>query len=166
MAVVPLPKPTTEATLSDMAKTAPLHPYLLPSTLSITSVSGGMSQLFPPYCTQSSDHVTSMVLSPSSITALLSSVQNRVRCSPPDPLSSNMENKVELSLSEHLIEEGNNMKAEDTEHQGNGDLDGDQSVKQDDEEVEVEQCLQTSFEMDEPSSPEPQTEIHCQRWVL
>ena len=107
-----------------------------------------------------------MVLSPSSITALLSSVQNRVRCSPPDPLSSDMENKVELSLSEHLIEEGNNMKAEDTEHQGSGDLDGDQSVKQDDEEVEVEQCLQTSFEMDEPSSPEPQTEIHCQRWVL
>lgn len=72
MAVLPLP--STEPTLGDIAQlkaaVAPLHPYLLPSTLHLSSMAEGLfsnSEVLAP--------TSSMVLSPSSISSLLSSVK-------------------------------------------------------------------------------------------
>ena len=140
MAVVPLQKPATEKSLSDITKAAPLHPYLIPSALSITSVTGGM---FP---SQSSDHVTSMVLSPSSISALLTSVQNKVKYS---------DNQDPQSSSETENEVGVDRESEQME-----------ALAEDERENTLVQVTEASLELDEPSSPEPQAETYSQRFVF
>lgn len=95
MAVLPLPN--SDTMLGDIAKlkaaVAPLHPYLLPSTLTLTTVAGG---LFHSTANNSEDNVNtlvstpnSMILSRSSISSLLSSVQ-----SGRDIVSSSSPNKI------------------------------------------------------------------------
>lgn len=94
MAVLPLPN--SETPLGDIAKlkaaVAPLHPYLLPSTLTLTTSAGGLFSS----AGNSKDHVTTqvsapspMLLSESSISSLLSSVKD----TPSSPLQS-QENKT------------------------------------------------------------------------
>ena len=136
MAVLPLPN--SETMIGDIAKlkaaVAPLHPYLLPSTLTLTTVAGG---LFPSSASNIEDHVTShvstpnsMILSRSSISSLLSSVQSSRETASSPPQSTETTNKT-------------------SESEGVG------------EEVEVD-MQDVSETLDSPTRDPPQ-EIHCQR---
>ena len=112
MAVLPLPN--SETTLGDIAKlkaaVAPLHPYLLPSTLTLTTVAGG---LFSSSAGNIEDHATthvsspnSMLLSRSSISSLLSSVQNRESVSsPPQKYQSDSETENKTMMGEVMGDE-------------------------------------------------------------
>ena len=105
MAVLPLPN--SDTMLGDIAKlkaaVAPLHPYLLPSTLTLTTVAGG---LFHSTANNSEDNVTthvstpnSMILSRSSISSLLSSVQSgrETVTSSPGKIATDSDTETKLS---------------------------------------------------------------------